>query len=96
MDRYPAMNIVDLIKNWHAASGKVSEEEFSKLTNLQHRLPDGDKPFLPCLLVTCGSNFLFTLVIARMRIPYFLCTAFDCPLVRSLGLEEKNFHNYIF
>ena len=65
-------DFAELIKNWHAANGKVSVDEFSKLTNLQHRLQEGAKPFLPSLLVMCGSNFLFIMVSTRMRQCNFL------------------------
>ena len=89
----------DLIKNWHAATGKVSVEEFGKLTNLQHRLPEGAKPFLPSLLVMCGSNFLFIVVSTRMRRSNFLSETIGqyvialttvCleKLVATLGLKE--------
>ena len=38
------------------ASGTTSIENYSKLTHCEAPIPEGSKPFLPCLLITCGSG----------------------------------------
>ena len=76
------MFCTDFFTGWYAASGKVVEEEHGKLT--VHQLPSGDKPYLPCLIVNCGSAGVLMLVSCYGYIsmlssfPLALLTGFNC------------------
>ena len=59
----PSPLILEFGIGWHASSGNVAQEVYSKLT--VHELPPGDKPYLPCLIVNTGSNHLIMLVSYR-------------------------------
>ena len=44
------------------ASGTTSQENYSRLTHCEAPIPEGSKPYLPCLLITCGSGNIITKV----------------------------------
>ena len=56
------LHILDLIEGYFAAHNTPSQQNFSKLTHCERPISEGDKPFLPCLLVTYGSGTIIAKV----------------------------------
>ena len=42
--------------HYFTLAGTTSVENYSKLTHCDAAIPEGSKPYLPCLLITSGSG----------------------------------------
>ena len=73
-----------MFRGWLAGSGKDVEENYAKMTNLEHKLPDRNQLYQPCLLVCCGSNSIIMLVCLNTKADLILF--FKLTIARALNM----------